>query len=130
MTDPEARTGAVLAVEGRMTEEEREEFLARMTWRNPHLRGAHVADILDMLYESDAYLGIVEPFFEDNEHLWREMEERGDRLAGWSLTYAVIAAVVLLGLEEAASEPPHKTPPDEMMPLVLRLAGQENDGAA
>jgi hypothetical protein len=113
----EMNTNAVLAVERTMTEAEREKFLGRMTERNLHLRGAAVADILDMLYESDSYLGVVEPFYEANEALWTDhpldVQIR--------LSIATRAAVVLLELERAAFE--HVEPPEAMLPMVRRLAG-------
>jgi hypothetical protein len=112
----DTRGESLMGVQERMTEEERQKFLERMTGRNPHLRGAHVADVLDMLYEQDAFLALAEPFYEAYEPLFTE-ENR------WSLFYAIEAAVVLLEEEERASEPPHKVPPDAMLPLVLRLAG-------
>jgi hypothetical protein len=115
----EMSANAVLAVEHNMTEAERAKFLNRMTvvHGNTHLEGAGVADILDMLYESDAYLGIVEPFYEQNEALWTDhpldMKIR--------LSVATRGAVVLLELERGAFE--HVDPPEEMLPLVRRLAG-------
>jgi hypothetical protein len=112
----DTRSESLMGVQERMTEEERQKFLERMTGRNPHLRGAHVADVLDMLYEQDAFLALAEPFYEAYEPLFTE-ENR------WSLFYAIEAAVVLLEEEERASEPPHKVPPDAMLPLVMRLAG-------
>jgi hypothetical protein len=112
MTDP------VLAVEARMTPQERQKFLNRMTGANPHLHGAAVADVLDMLYEQDAFLGVVEPFHEAHEALWLD----NDQEMRMRLSYAVRAAVVLLELE-ALSESYVEPPPEAMLPLVTRLAG-------
>lgn len=53
-------------VEKAMTEEERQGFLDDLIMLNPHLRGAHVADLLDMLAESDANLDVIEPMYEEH----------------------------------------------------------------
>lgn len=47
-----------------LTEGETSAFLARMAAENPHLRGAHVADFLDMLKDSDSYLPEIERAYE------------------------------------------------------------------
>jgi hypothetical protein len=102
---------AALRVERNMTEDEKNLFLDRVTAINPHLRGAHITDILEMLYDGDAYLA------------YREADEFIEyRAQGTS--FAVIVAVVLLDLMSEASDPP-QTPPDEMIALVHRLAPRE-----
>jgi hypothetical protein len=119
-----SREDAAARVSENMNAAERQKFLDRMTGkRNPRLRGAHVEDILDMLWEHDAYLGVLEPFYERNEALWKAAESSGDAAQRWALSYASIAAVVLLEYEALADEPPHVVPPDDMLPLVKRLAG-------
>lgn len=102
-----------LVVEATMDEREKRLFLDRVTAINPQLRGAHVADILEMLYDGDAYLAYREAdaFIEN----W----EPGRGLA-------VIAAVVLLDLMTEASEPPIKQPSAEMLALVERLAPRKD----
>lgn len=96
--------------------------LDRMTGeRDPHLRGAHVADVLDMLYDQDAFLGIRETFYAENEALWEASDEEG-RLA---LSVATCAAVVLLELEQDTFWPTFAEPPEAMLPLVKRLAGAD-----
>lgn len=60
----ERRATRLLAVERAMTLEEREQFLARFVGINPHYDGAHVADILDILNDSDSHLDVTEPLLE------------------------------------------------------------------
>jgi len=82
----DAATKDVLAVAGCLTAEERARFLAEVYNRMPRLQGAAVADILDIWQNCDAFLGLVEPFWEAHEdELWHT---RG-------AIYAVYAALVL-----------------------------------
>jgi hypothetical protein len=53
-----------LAVEAAMTEEEKKVFLTTFTEKNPHYRGAPVADVLEVLFDRDCYLAITEPLYE------------------------------------------------------------------
>ena len=77
-------------VEERMTEEERATFLTRIGALNPNLIGAKVADVLEMLDNSDAYLGAREPLY----------EELKDELTGEdAFGPAACAAVVLAGTD-------------------------------
>lgn len=57
-------TDIYVKVEQLLTEEERALFLARVTKSNPQLSGAHVADILAMMDDSDFHLELVEPAFD------------------------------------------------------------------
>jgi hypothetical protein len=57
------RTKRVLAVEAALPEESAA-ALARFTTMNPHWRGAHWADVLDVLYDSDSNLDVTEPIYE------------------------------------------------------------------
>ena len=56
-----------LAIDQAMTAAERTTFLAAFTLLNPHWRGAHVADVLQVLGESDSHLEVVEPMYEAHE---------------------------------------------------------------
>jgi len=58
---PEARAAAI---ERAMTVTERRGFLDAVTSRNPRLDGAHVADVLSMLFDMDAHLDVTEPLYE------------------------------------------------------------------
>lgn len=49
-----------------MSPDERKMFLDRFTEINPHWRGAHVADVLDVLADSDSHLEVVEGFHEEH----------------------------------------------------------------
>jgi hypothetical protein len=53
-------TAILLAADKAVTPAEREAFLRHF----PRQQGAHVADVLDMLDNSDAYLEVVEPMYE------------------------------------------------------------------
>jgi hypothetical protein len=82
----DAATEDVLAVDRCLTDDERALFLSRVVTRMPRLDGAHVADILDIWQNCDAFLGLVEPFWGAHEaELWHT---RG-------AVYAVYAALVL-----------------------------------
>lgn len=102
-----------LVVAANMAEHEQRLFLDRVTAINPQLRGAHVADVLEMLYDGDAYLSYREADVFIENHV-----------PGTGL--AVIAAVVLLDLMDEASEPPRKEPSAEMLALVERLAPRKD----
>lgn len=104
-----------LVVEANMDEHEKLLFLERVRQLNPQLRGAHVADVLEMLYDGDAYLAYREA------DVFVENRDPGTGLA-------VIAAVVLLDLMNEASEPPHKQPSAEMLAMVERLAPRKDPG--
>lgn len=82
----DAATKDVLAVDRALTDEERARFLAEVYNRMPRLVGAHVADILDIWQNSDAFLGLTEPF-------WEAHEAELNRTRG--IIYAVYAAIVL-----------------------------------
>ncbi len=53
-----------LQVEHNMTQEEREEFLKTFCSHNPHYRGAKVADILSVLYETDSHIDKTDAMLE------------------------------------------------------------------
>jgi hypothetical protein len=57
-------TDVVLAVERAMVESERIAFLDRVLIRNPHLNGAHVADMIAMMLDGDADLETTEAAYE------------------------------------------------------------------
>jgi hypothetical protein len=60
----EERHAALMAVAHALTEAERSEFLARTSETYPRLRGAEVADVLDLTDDYDMFLDRTEPFFE------------------------------------------------------------------
>lgn len=86
-----------LAVQDALTEPARQRVLEWWEHTNPHQRGAHVADILDLLCECDAFVALTDPYW----------EMHGDRLAdelgeAWHVVSpSATAAVILLGLAEA-----------------------------
>jgi hypothetical protein len=82
----DAATKDVLAVAGCLTDDERARFLAEVYNRMPRLVGASVADILDIWENGDAFLGLVEPF-------WERHEDELHHTRG--AVYAVYAALVL-----------------------------------
>jgi hypothetical protein len=90
-----------LIVAKRLTETEREQLVERVVAANPRLRGAEVADILDIFADGDVMIDVTERFY----------EEHGDDLPGGERCderpLAVIAAAILQ--------------PDDMRPLVERL---------
>lgn len=82
----DAITQDVLAIDRALTDEERALFLERVYNRVPRLVGAHVADVLDIWDNSDAFLGLTEPF-------WEAHAGELDRIRG--ARFAVYAALVL-----------------------------------
>lgn len=113
-----------LAVQDAMSEAAQTRILEWWARTNPYRRGAHVADILDLLYESDSYLNLSEPFW----------ERHGERLAGelgehWqTVGVSAVAAVILMGLTGIGSgqwpvqEPISIQPPDDYCRLACELA--------
>jgi hypothetical protein len=59
--------GAEIEIERAMSEEERAKLLEQVVIRNPHMRGAQVADVLDESYNADHFLSLTEPFWESDE---------------------------------------------------------------
>ena len=53
--------------------------LARFTAANPHWHGAHWADVLDVLNDSDSNLDVVEPVI---ERLWPKLSETQRQYVG------------------------------------------------
>lgn len=82
----DARTRDALAIDRALTGAERALFLERVYNRMPRLVGAEAADVLDIWDNHDAYLGLLEPF-------WEEHEEELDAIRG--ARFAVYAALVL-----------------------------------
>ena len=82
----DAVTKDVLAIDRALTPAERALFLERVYNRQPRMVGAEVADVLDIWQNSDAYLGLTEPF-------WEQHREELHRTRG--MVYAVYAALVL-----------------------------------
>lgn len=50
-----------------LTPEERSAIVDRFAAANPHMRGAHFDDILEMLVDSDAYVAKTDPFFDTHQ---------------------------------------------------------------
>lgn len=50
-----------------MTEEERTTFLKIIHEHNPNMRGAHVADVLDIMAQHDSHVGVVEEYLEQHQ---------------------------------------------------------------
>lgn len=74
-----------LVVQGLLTDDECKLLLDNVLLINPRLRGAHVADVLDLFDDSDAFLGIREPLY----------EKYGD--LGELHSPLVLAAILLIG---------------------------------
>lgn len=89
---------AYLEIEGRMTDEEREILLERVFDAYPRLRGAHVADVLELYDQSDSLLDVREPFLESVRGRWSNAD---------LVRVASVAAAILR--------------PADMLPLVERL---------
>lgn len=61
---PLIRSDTYLAVEAVLTDDEKERFLDLAYRANPHCRGAQIADLLDMMAETDCHLELTEPICE------------------------------------------------------------------
>lgn len=93
------RTALVLATEAVMAPEQREAFLANIHRLNPQMRGAQVADVLDILADMDANLEVTEDerysaVYDACEAAWGETIARpgfGSMAAGYAL-YALLYA--------------------------------------
>lgn len=59
------KTDMYLAVQDAMTEDERERALAYINRTYPTMRGAHIADFLQITHDADHFLWLTEPFFEE-----------------------------------------------------------------
>lgn len=89
------RTDPVLAVQRAMTPDEQRDFLDRIYRTNPNMKGAHVADVLDIIYGSDGAIQWTEPFWEKyGESLTTDSEGDFELLA-----YVVIALAVIVQAE-------------------------------
>lgn len=89
-----------IEIENRLDPSDREIFMARVLRADPRLNGTQVADILSIYDNSDAMLGLREPFYSQNRDLFENVDQPLIRAA-------VIAAAVIR--------------PDEMRPVVERL---------
>ena len=72
MTDTNTRsyidgTHLFLGVEAILSDEEKDTFLENVFAEYPNLRGAHVADVLDIMYDHDEHLEVTEPQYEEHE---------------------------------------------------------------
>lgn len=83
------------AVAQALTPPARTLILQRWSRMNPHYADLHVDDILDLLYDADAYLQWTEPYWET--HGERLAEQLGER---WDVIGPAMMAVVLLGDEQ------------------------------
>jgi hypothetical protein len=64
-----------LATEAGLTPEQREQLLELAFREAPRLRGAHVADVLDIFDDHDYCLHWTEPFYEQHPIVWPEDAE-------------------------------------------------------
>jgi alkylation response protein AidB-like acyl-CoA dehydrogenase len=97
-------TDAYLEIQRRLRPDDAAAFMAAVTRADPHLVGAHVADVLQMYDEADALLQLREAF--SDQHL--------DRFPGVRLNLyraAVIVAAVCR--------------PNDMLPFVMQLLRPE-----
>lgn len=60
-------TDMLIAAQRALTETETEQFLANFVALNPSWRGAHVADVLEVLDSTDAHLGVIESLYDDHQ---------------------------------------------------------------
>lgn len=83
----EERHAALMAVACALTGEEQAQFTSYVSARWPRLRGAQVADVLDMAVDYDMFLDRTEPFY----------EKFHDQLpdAGYAISFAVRALAIL-----------------------------------
>ena len=65
MAEPDDETRILLAVEAALSPADREALLEKAAAQNPWLRGAKVADVLDIYYQADAFLGRREAFWDN-----------------------------------------------------------------
>ena len=82
----EQKHDAVMAVADALTVDEQAEFLRIVAEQWPGLRGAHVADVLDIAADHDMFLDVTEPFYEAHE---AELPE------SMGMPYATRALVIL-----------------------------------
>lgn len=102
-------TSPELTIEERLSEEERRDLLERAFAANPQLRGAKVADVLDIYDNGDALLSLTERFYEQHvDWLERDGHDPKER------HLAVLAAALL-------------RPADEMLLLVERLLADDEE---
>lgn len=79
-----------------------------MVNRNPRLRGAHLADLLDMSHNEDAHLHVSEPYFE--QHAFKRDQ-----------TTATLTYMALVALYEAYGEPPSKEQVEALVDTATKL---------
>ena len=80
---------AAVRAEELLTSEERALVLGLCARLYPRLRGAGVADILDILWDHDQFLDYLEPFYEKNDPYWNPNRDQ-------VLSYLSIAALLLV----------------------------------
>jgi hypothetical protein len=64
MTADEGYGRTLRRIDEALTADERAKIVEVFTGRNPHYKGAHFDDILEMVYDHDSYVSQVDPFFE------------------------------------------------------------------
>jgi hypothetical protein len=90
-----------LAVQDALYPEQKEAVLNAFTTDNPNWRGAHVADILATLVDTDSYLDVTEPLFDEIV-----FDERGTpRRPGSSIQEFVTPAIIALYLANGRKIP-------------------------
>lgn len=76
-----------LAVQNALSADQRERVLKNFTEKNPHWRGAHVADILAALVDSDSYLEVTEPICEHVDAIAKKSFRDGETpISRWAMT--------------------------------------------
>lgn len=83
------RTAILLAVQDALTEDERARMLAIAWGANPHLRGCHVADWLELCDARDAFIDECHQRYDD-------AVQEAVRVHGWTLVR--IAAIAVCSL--------------------------------
>lgn len=73
-----------LQAEHALTEQEKKDFLDAF----PSQRGAHVADLIDMLSETDSHLDVIEPMYERNEEVIKTIGVQWFRPAVYACLHA------------------------------------------
>lgn len=88
-----------LLIEQVLTEDERARFLAAAIRVNPQLEGAHVADLLSIYDDADAFLDRRERFYDERGRLLRPQlaEHVGEEAQAEALLRQALIAAELLG---------------------------------
>lgn len=93
---PQHTADPCLAVQAALTDAACQRITDAFVAVNPAYAGVRVADVIDMLHDSDSYIALTDPYWDQHgEQLSRQL---GDR---WQVTGpAAVAAVLLSGLQD------------------------------